>query len=279
MVTGFYNNTPQFRFVHRRNAVLRIDADKTNEENLQNAITRARSIIEPLGWFLTDYTSFPDISSIPGHYVLYWELKTRGGETLPELRSTTLEQCCYRVEESLDYVYKKCRSEALIGPLEIRVVKFGTNGFIYFSRMVTTRIHACEPRIRRKMEELRLRVGSKVVIVKSDTVAIIPDTVAVGSDTAVIRSGIPVVERRALLFCLVSWMPDVFPFDHGIMRTRQSSRLRLIDEETEVNGASISVRGSRDESSDVEVLDAAIDVPLAVVVPKGGDSSSRCRKA
>ncbi|KAF6151366.1 hypothetical protein GIB67_040639 [Kingdonia uniflora] len=37
----------------------------------------------------------------------------------------TLEQCCYRVEESLDYVYKKCRSEdKAIGPLELRVMKY-----------------------------------------------------------------------------------------------------------------------------------------------------------
>ncbi|KAF6145195.1 hypothetical protein GIB67_041390 [Kingdonia uniflora] len=62
------------------------------------------------------------------------------------------------------------------------------------------------------------------------------------------------------------------------MRTRQSSRLMLIDEETEVNETSISGRGSRDESSDIEVLTITADVPLAVVVPEGGASCSKCRK-
>ncbi|KAF6163680.1 hypothetical protein GIB67_036140 [Kingdonia uniflora] len=32
--------------------------------------------------------------------------------------------------------------------------------------------------------------------------------------TIVVGSGIAVVERRAPLFCLLSWMPDTFPFDH-----------------------------------------------------------------
>ncbi|KAF6146184.1 hypothetical protein GIB67_005832 [Kingdonia uniflora] len=69
---------------------------------------------------------FPDISSMPGHYVLYWELKMGGGETLPKLRSMTLKQYCDRLKKSLDYAYKKCRSEdKAIGPLEIRVVKYG----------------------------------------------------------------------------------------------------------------------------------------------------------
>ncbi|KAF6150650.1 hypothetical protein GIB67_022262 [Kingdonia uniflora] len=57
----------------------------------------------------------------------------------------------------------------------------------------------------------------------------------------------------------------------GIMRTRQSLRLRLIDEEVKANQASMSGRGLRDESSDIEVLDVAADVPLDVVVPEGDE--------
>lgn len=41
MVTGFHNNAPQFRFVQWRNVVLSIDADKTNEEDLLNAVAQA----------------------------------------------------------------------------------------------------------------------------------------------------------------------------------------------------------------------------------------------
>ncbi|CAD5331563.1 unnamed protein product [Arabidopsis thaliana] len=39
LVTGFYNNAPQFKFVRRENVVLSIDSDKTNEEDLFKAVT------------------------------------------------------------------------------------------------------------------------------------------------------------------------------------------------------------------------------------------------
>lgn len=127
MVTGFYNNAPQFRFVHRRNVVLSIDTDKTNEEDLLKAVTRAKVLLEPLGFLLTEYTSVADTASIPGHYVLFWELKMRGTNDLPELDPAIMEQCCSVVEESLDSVYRRCRKkDKSIGPLEVRVVTHGT---------------------------------------------------------------------------------------------------------------------------------------------------------
>ncbi|CBI29278.3 unnamed protein product, partial [Vitis vinifera] len=127
MVTGFYNNAPQFRFVQRRNVVLSIDTDKTNEEDLLKAVTQAKLLLEPYGFLLTEYTSYADTSSIPGHYVLFWELKTRGNNDLSEPDHTIMEQCCSTVEESLDSVYRRCRRrDNSIGPLEIRIVKPGT---------------------------------------------------------------------------------------------------------------------------------------------------------
>ncbi|KAB1227038.1 putative indole-3-acetic acid-amido synthetase GH3.8 [Morella rubra] len=36
-VTDFYNSAPQFRFIRRKNALLSIDADKTDEVELQEA--------------------------------------------------------------------------------------------------------------------------------------------------------------------------------------------------------------------------------------------------
>lgn len=127
MVTGFYNNAPQFRFVQRRNVVLSIDTDKTSEEDLLKAVTQAKLLLEPYGFLLTEYTSYADTSSIPGHYVLFWELKTRGNNDLSEPDHTIMEQCCSTVEESLDSVYRRCRRrDNSIGPLEIRIVKPGT---------------------------------------------------------------------------------------------------------------------------------------------------------
>ncbi|XAR64326.1 hypothetical protein NMG60_11024622 [Bertholletia excelsa] len=127
MVTGFYNNAPQFRFVQRRNVVLSIDTDKTNEEDLLKAVSKARLVIEPLGFLLMEYTSYADTSSVPGHYVLFWELKTTGKADLLKLDPGIMEQCCSAVESSLDSVYRRCRRrDNSIGPLEIRVVEYGT---------------------------------------------------------------------------------------------------------------------------------------------------------
>ncbi|KAK4792616.1 hypothetical protein SAY86_023051 [Trapa natans] len=128
MVTGFHNKAPKFRFVQRGNVVLSIDMDKTSEEDLLNAVTKAKERLEQLGLLLAEYTSYPDTSSIPGHYVLYWELKAKGGKSdFPVLDKGIMEECCSTVEESLDSVYRCCRrKEKSIGPLEIRVVREGT---------------------------------------------------------------------------------------------------------------------------------------------------------
>ncbi|MQL87508.1 hypothetical protein Taro_020055 [Colocasia esculenta] len=128
MVTGFHNAAPQFRFLHRRNVVLSVDTDKTNEEDLLRAVTQAKRLLEPLGCLLAEYTSYADTLSIPGHYVLFWELKARGGgEEHGTVDARVMEGCCEAVEGSLDAVYRRCRSkDRSVGPLEIRVVKQGT---------------------------------------------------------------------------------------------------------------------------------------------------------
>ncbi|KAG0461315.1 hypothetical protein HPP92_021612 [Vanilla planifolia] len=129
MVTGFHNATPQFRFVHRRNVVLSVDTDKTSEEDLLRAVTEAKALLEPLSCLLSEYTSYADASSIPGHYVLFWELKRKEevAEGAPRLDAEVMEECCTVVENSLDWVYRRCRSrDRSVGPLEIRVVREGT---------------------------------------------------------------------------------------------------------------------------------------------------------
>ncbi|KAL1218727.1 Indole-3-acetic acid-amido synthetase GH3.17 [Cardamine amara subsp. amara] len=128
-VTGFHNKAPQFRFVQRRNVVLSIDTDKTNEEDLLNAVTQAKlnHLQQPSSLLLTEYTSYADTSSIPGHYVLFWELKPRHSNDPPKLDEKKMEDCCSEVEDCLDYVYRRCRNkDKSIGPLEIRVVSLGT---------------------------------------------------------------------------------------------------------------------------------------------------------
>ena len=158
-VTGFHNKAPQFQFVCRKNVVLSIDSDKTDEETLMKAIkvVTTKHLAEAK-WRLVEYTSYADLNSIPGHYVLFWELqqissqavqpgcqdnhrasshengtlhKSKSAVTVEEGSSKVLkevlEECCATIEENLDSVYRQgrvaCKS---IGPLEIRIVRQGT---------------------------------------------------------------------------------------------------------------------------------------------------------
>ncbi|XP_010556088.1 PREDICTED: 4-substituted benzoates-glutamate ligase GH3.12-like [Tarenaya hassleriana] len=126
LVTGFHNNAPQFKFVRRENVVLSIDMEKTNEENLFKAMNKTKPLLESSGLMLIDFTSYAQTSTISGHYVLYWELVGKGKEGNPPINPKVLEECCFAVEESLDDVYKRCRSkDRSIGVLEIRVVQNG----------------------------------------------------------------------------------------------------------------------------------------------------------
>ncbi|CAN7034682.1 hypothetical protein IGI04_032129 [Brassica rapa subsp. trilocularis] len=129
LVTGFYNKAPQLRFIRRDNMVLSIDMDKTNEEDLFNAVTRAKIIINSSGLMLTDFTSYADVSTIPGHYVIYWEVEDKREDKTKhmELKEDTFSECCLVMEDSFDNVYKRCRfREKTVGPLEIKVVRYGT---------------------------------------------------------------------------------------------------------------------------------------------------------
>ncbi|XP_062189504.1 indole-3-acetic acid-amido synthetase GH3.8 [Phragmites australis] len=127
-VTGFHNAAPEFRFVRRKNVLLSIESDKTDEAELQRAVERASALLRPHGAAVVEYTSQAYTKSIPGHYVIYWELLTQGpvagGVAVDK---DTLDSCCLEMEEALNTVYRQSRvADGSIGPLEIRVVRPGT---------------------------------------------------------------------------------------------------------------------------------------------------------
>ncbi|GER36366.1 auxin-responsive GH3 family protein [Striga asiatica] len=124
LVTGFYNSAPQFRFVRRKDVVLNIEWEKTKETELQAAVEKAANkLLRPLGMGVADYTSFVDTTSVPDHYVMYWELMGTGSNWPGD---EVLGQCCFEVEESLNLAYRTLRAgDGPIGPLEIRVVGSG----------------------------------------------------------------------------------------------------------------------------------------------------------
>ncbi|KAL6883686.1 hypothetical protein ACP4OV_011100 [Aristida adscensionis] len=134
-VAGFHNAAPQFQFVRRRGVLLSVDADKTGEAELRQAVERASALLRPHGAAVVDYTSRVCSATIPGHYVVYCELAAtvtavasnhgHGGGTVVEAK--TMEACCLEMEDALSAVYRHCRvADGTIGPLEIRVVRPGT---------------------------------------------------------------------------------------------------------------------------------------------------------
>ncbi|CAN8320451.1 unnamed protein product [Cochlearia groenlandica] len=79
---------------------------------------------------LTEFTCNADTSSsdhIGGHYVFYFEVKSKTNKTDLDLDNELLVVCCDVMEKSLDENYWKYRSkDVLIGALEIKVVQKGT---------------------------------------------------------------------------------------------------------------------------------------------------------
>ncbi|CAL9198372.1 unnamed protein product [Musa hybrid cultivar] len=129
-VTGFHNAAPQFRFVRRKNVLLSIESDKTDEAELQKAVESVSALLRPYNASVVEYTSHADTKAIPGHYVIYWELLAKDASPSAAeavTRDGVMELCCLAMEEALNSVYRQSRvADGSIGPLEIRVVRGGT---------------------------------------------------------------------------------------------------------------------------------------------------------
>ena len=69
-VTGYYNETPILQFVYRKNQILSIVGEKTNEEMLRWAV---ESFALETGEVINDYSIFADVDNSPGHYVVFIE--------------------------------------------------------------------------------------------------------------------------------------------------------------------------------------------------------------
>ncbi|KAG9457780.1 hypothetical protein H6P81_002288 [Aristolochia fimbriata] len=120
-VSGFYNSTPELQFMQRKNTVLNIRTDKTTESDLQFAMDRTSKMFlveEKVN--IVDFTSHGDLSTDPGHYVIFWELSDMPNKD-------TLQQCCNCLDQSFaDIAYINHRKSRLIGALELRIVAKGT---------------------------------------------------------------------------------------------------------------------------------------------------------
>ncbi|XP_028794731.1 jasmonoyl--L-amino acid synthetase JAR4 isoform X2 [Neltuma alba] len=119
-VMGFHNSTPELKFVRRSSLLLTINIDKNTEKDLQLAVEAAAKLVAGDKLEVVDYTSHVDVSTDPGHYVIFWEIN---GEASEEL----LGECCNCLDKSfVDAGYVSSRKVNWIGPLELRVVRGGT---------------------------------------------------------------------------------------------------------------------------------------------------------
>jgi auxin responsive GH3 family protein len=127
-VSGFYNATPLFHYSGRHDVALSIDYETISEQDLLKAISQAYELhLRPLGYVFAGSTAYADISTLPGHYVLFWELVRAESDhhIASEIDRTVMENCCLTVEGCFDQMYGKSRHRDSIRALEIRVVKHG----------------------------------------------------------------------------------------------------------------------------------------------------------
>lgn len=69
-VTGFYNEAPMVQFLYRKNQVLSIAGEKTNEEAIRWSMEQ---FIKDSGLNINDYSVYADVDTEPGHYVFLME--------------------------------------------------------------------------------------------------------------------------------------------------------------------------------------------------------------
>ncbi|CAF1759990.1 unnamed protein product [Brassica napus] len=110
-VSGFYNDAPQFRFVRRKNVALSVSLEVTTEEDILKALNNATLVLKSSDLVLMGFTCYADISTLPGHYIFYWELKSKTISDIVKLDNKVLVECCCVMEESLCALYRELRSK------------------------------------------------------------------------------------------------------------------------------------------------------------------------
>ncbi|CAH2057741.1 unnamed protein product [Thlaspi arvense] len=119
-INGFYNKTPLLKFICRRNLILSINIDKNTERDLQLSVESAAKRLSEEKIEVIEFSSHVDVSTDPGHYVIFWEISGEANEDV-------LQDCCNYLDRGfIDAGYMSSRKCKTIGALELRVVEKGT---------------------------------------------------------------------------------------------------------------------------------------------------------
>ncbi|MCB2288494.1 GH3 auxin-responsive promoter family protein [Clostridium sp. CS001] len=111
-VVDFYNNCPEVEFLYRKNQVLNMVSEKTNEEHLTNSI---RSTIRKLNLNLVDYTTRPDNSITPGRYIFYFEFKNN----ISNYKLESLEETLDSEIRKANLAYDRARNNKRVGMVKV----------------------------------------------------------------------------------------------------------------------------------------------------------------
>lgn len=123
-IKGFHNSTPELQFLRRSNVVLNINVDKNTEKDLQLAVEAASNLLAGEKLEVVDFTSFADLSTEPGHYVIFWEIS---GSSTCTADDEVLNACCNCLDRSLvEAGYVSSRKVGAIGALELRILDKGS---------------------------------------------------------------------------------------------------------------------------------------------------------
>ena len=118
-VVGYYNNSPEIVFEYRKNQVLNMASEKTNEMQLVAALRNTVKISE---LEIIDYITEPDNNVSPGRYIIYVEFKD-------PLDAFTLKRVEKQLEIELkrtNIAYDRARYNFKLSPLKLVQLKKGT---------------------------------------------------------------------------------------------------------------------------------------------------------
>lgn len=127
-VVDFYNNAPEVEFLYRKNQLLNMVSEKTNEEHLTYSI---RETMKKLNLNLIDYTTIADNSITPGRYVFYFELKNNISKNMINILEETLDN---EIRHS-NLAYDRARNNKRLGMVKIVLLSPNTFNCIKESLM------------------------------------------------------------------------------------------------------------------------------------------------
>lgn len=111
-VVGFYNNCPEVEFICRKNQLLNMVSEKTNEEHITSSIKRT---MKDLSLSLVDYTTLPDNSITPGRYIFYCEFKN----DIPSSKVNLLEEKLDKEIRNSNLAYDRARNNKRLGKVKV----------------------------------------------------------------------------------------------------------------------------------------------------------------